>query len=234
MDGHRLFPAWLLAAVSIAGPAPDAASQNSTATVAADFSGDWAQRWEEVRLAASANRFAVHDEDGTAALRASSDNSASALWHAVDVTPRTGDRVVWRWKVEKPLSGNEYERQKRGDDYAARLFVIFDGEPFSRQARAVCYVWASRQPVGAVYPNPYFSNVTTVVLRSGTEQVGQWLREERDFVEDYRNAFGEGPETVTAVAVMVDTDDTRSRAVVWFDTVELRTGSAAPASERGH
>lgn len=200
-------------------------------TIAADFNGAWAERWEEVRLAAKANRFAVSEQDSTKALRATSDDAASALWHPVDIAPRTGDRVTWRWKVERPLVGNEFERQKRGDDYAARLFVIFDAEPFSRQARAVCYVWASQQPVGAVYPNPYFSNVTTVVLRSGPEQIGEWVHEERDFVEDYRNAFGEGPEKVTAVAVMVDTDDTDSRAVAWFDTVELRTRSAIPAHE---
>ncbi|MGD8868729.1 MAG: DUF3047 domain-containing protein [Gemmatimonadales bacterium] len=236
MDAPHHLALPLLAILAIGRPGPEVAAQHRDVTIVADFSERWSERWEEVRLASRTNDFAVGVEDGIEALRASSDGSASALWHPVDISPRHGERVTWRWKVETPLPGNEREREKRGDDYAARLFVIFDAEPFSRQARAVCYVWASHEPEGSVYPNPYFANVTTIVVQSGADHVGEWVREERDFVSDYRDAFGEDPETVTAVAVMVDTDDTASRAVAWFDAIEMRipdAGYSATARDPG-
>lgn len=117
--------------------------------------------------------------------------------------------------------GNRREREKPGDDYAARFFVIFDGEPFSRSARAICYVWAASEPVVSRYRNPYFSNVVTIVLRSGDELTGEWVREERDFMADYREAFGELPSSVTAVAVMADTDDTGGHATSWFTDIRF-------------
>ncbi len=129
--------------------------------------------------------------------------------------------MAWRWRLEATLTGNRSEREKRGDDFAARFFVIFDGQPFSRSARAICYVWAASEPVGSRYRNPYFSNVLTIVLRSGDELAGEWVSEERDFMADYREAFGELPSSVTAVAVMADTDDTGRRATSWFADIRL-------------
>jgi hypothetical protein len=223
MDRHRHLSALLLATTFLGCPGPDAVAQDRAFTIHADFSEGWAQRWEHVHLAASSNHFSVVEEAGASVLKAVSERSASALWHPINIAPGAGDRVSWSWKVERPLARNEREREKRGDDYAARLFVIFNAEPFSRQARAVCYVWSSTEPTSSVYRNPYFSNVTTIVVQSGTERIGQWVREERDFVKDYRAAFGEEPVTVTAVAVMVDTDNTRDSALSWFDFIEIET-----------
>ena len=233
MNSHSLL-ASLLAAALIGSPSSDAAAQDRLMTIAADFSEGWAQRWEEVRLAPRANRFSVVDEAGASVLKAVSENSASALWHSIDTQPRDGDRISWRWKVDRPLLENEHEREKRGDDYAARLFVIFNAAPFSRRARAVCYVWSSTEPTSSVYRNPYFPNVTTVVVQSGAGRIGQWVREERDFLKDYRDAFGEDPVTVTAVAVMVDTDNTSGNALSWFDSIEVQTHTrdAAAGSNR--
>lgn len=56
------------------------------------------------------------------------------------------------------------------------------------------------------------------------------MREERDFMRDYRDAIGEDPVAVTAVAVMVDTDNTRSSALSWFDSIELQKHAADAAA----
>ncbi len=179
------------------------------------------ERWVETRLDARLNRFNVVEDEGRRVLQVESDNSASALWHPFDLEPSAGRRVAWLWRLEATLTGNRREREKRGDDYAARFFVIFDGEPFSRSARAICYVWPASESVGSRYRNPYFPNVLTIVLRSGDELAGEWVREERDFMADYREAFQESPRSVTAVAVMADTDDTGGRATSWFGDISL-------------
>jgi hypothetical protein len=189
--------------------------------VEAGFDDGWEDRWAEVKLAGRANRFSAVEEGGTRVLRAESDGAASALWYGLGVGLEDVRVAAWRWKVESSLVENRREREKRGDDYAARFFVIFDGDPFSRSARAICYVWAGSEPEGSEYRNPFFSSVATVVLRSGDERAGEWVREERDFIADYVAAFGRSPDSISAVAVMVDTDNTGSQTAAWFGEIEL-------------
>ena len=99
--------------------------------------------------------------------------------------------------------------------------------PLAGEGRVLCYVWASREPAGSVYPNPYRADVMTIVLRSGAAAAGRWQNEVRDLAADYVGAFGQRPERVTGVAVVVDTDDTGATAVAWFDdlVLELRPRS---------
>ena len=101
------------------------------------------------------------------------------------------------------------------------LRSVFGPELFSLRTQALCYVWAAEQPVGEVYSNPYADNVATIVLESGDERSGRWIREDRDFVRDFRQVFGRSPEMVTAVALIVDTDNTRARATAWFDDLQV-------------
>ncbi len=206
----------------------DLYSQKPRRVESAGFGDDWSERWQEAQLASRSNRFTVVEDDGGPVLRAESERSASALWYRLEIPPADGSAVSWRWKVEAIPSSDSDEREKRGDDYAARFFVIFDAEPFSREARAVCYVWAASEPVGSTYRNPYFSDVVTVVLQSGDARAGEWVLEERDFVSDYREAFGESPESVSAVAVMVDTDNTRTAATAWFGDIRVWMGGTQP------
>lgn len=177
--------------------------------------------WSEKRLAAKPTRFILVEDDGQNALMAISRNSASALWTPLEKEIDEGVELSWRWKVTRGLSGALEERAKRGDDYPARVLVAFDPDPFDKDARALCYVWAREQPIGAIYRNPYSSNVATIVLRSGRRGLREWIPESRNVVADYRRAFGEIPNKIYAVAVMVDTDDTSSRATAWFSDMAL-------------
>lgn len=180
--------------------------------------------WEEAKLARRSNRYSLSEVEEGFALHMRSLNAASAVWHPVDLPVDSGSVASWHWKIREPVGGERSERVKEGDDFAARLFVIFDGEPFTRGARAICYVWAATEPRGAKFRNPHFEAVETVVLRSGGTLAGEWVEERRNFLEDYREAFGESPRTVSAVAVMVDTDNTRSAAEAWFGDILIRRG----------
>ena len=100
--------------------------------------------------------------------------------------------------------------------------MAFGAEPFDGDARVLCYVWAASEPVGAVFANPYRSNVRTIVLQSGSAGVGAWATESRDLAADYRLAFREAPRRVTAIALVQDTDDTGTAATAWWDDITLR------------
>ena len=213
-------------------------AQETAETIHLDFEGGEVADWVDIKLADRATRFTVTSKSNESVLRADSEDAAAALWYGLDLSPRADHVVSWRWKVVRALNGNAHEREKKGDDYAARFFVIFDDQPFSPKARAICYVWAASEPVGAIYPNPYFSSVTTIVLQSGGANAGDWVIEERDFVTDYLRAFGQAPRVITAVAVMVDTDNTKRNATAWFD--EIRVGlhpadspNSGPSNSKG-
>jgi Protein of unknown function (DUF3047) len=210
---------------------PPAAAAQSPPVFREDFRAAWKDRWKEQALGRRRTRYAVEQEDGRPVLRATSDQSASALWHRLGVPTGATGRISWRWKVRASLAPNEHEREKRGDDYAARLFVVFDSDRFTSHTRAVCYVWAAHEGVGAVYQSPYASGIATIVVESGDEQAHEWVAEERDFVADYRNAFGLTPQTITAVAIMVDTDNTGLSATTWFAGIELVSSGAPPRRE---
>lgn len=93
--------------------------------------------------------------------------------------------------------------------------------------------WAASETVGSLFSNPYSVKVATIVIESGDEQAGKWVGEERDFVEDYRRAFGQAPQMIAAVAIVVDTDDTDSEATAWFDDVVIEVENSGFAARTG-
>lgn len=218
---------WMVPLRVALGRAPLPAAVESSQVFREDFGVGWKDRWMETVLSRRRTRYEVVEDAGKPVLRATSNQSASVFWHRLALRPGMKGQVSWHWKVQASLSQNEHERERRGDDYAARLFVVFDSDRFGPHTQALCYVWAAREAVGAVYRSPYASGVATIVVESGDLRAKEWVAEERDFVADYRNVFGMSPKTVTAVAIMVDTDDTDLSATTWFASIELAS-SASP------
>jgi hypothetical protein len=182
--------------------------------------------WEQVRLDRRQTSYTTAAAGGDQVLVATSENSAAAFVRELETPVPARATMRWRWRVTASLTENERERERRGDDYAARVFVTFGGEPFDRSTRALSYVWAGREQIGARYRNPVAKNVATIVLQSGDGAAGRWVREQRDLVRDYREAFGEDPPEITGIAVLVDTDDTSSSAISWFDDFVLEVQPA--------
>lgn len=208
-------------------PAPD--RDRPTLRLLGDSSEEWSRHWERRSFRKTTpTRYSLVEDEATLALRGDSRAAASIVWRKVDLDGSPADRLSWRWKVEGSLEENGAERTASGDDYTARVFVFFGEKLLGRGTRALCYVWAGREPVGSTYPNPSVDGVVTVVLRSGDSRAGEWVGESRDVAEDYRRAFGDGPAKLAGVAFMVDTDDTGSTATAWLDRLVLDRG-APPA-----
>ncbi|MCH7825300.1 MAG: DUF3047 domain-containing protein [Acidobacteria bacterium] len=205
----------LVVAVALAG------SQQVPVGVLGGFEPGWRDVWELQQLGGAETFYRVVEEAGDRVLRADADASATAFLRRVEL-PRVATRISWRWKVAASLSGNTEERQRAGDDYAARLFVIFGEGELSADTRALCYVWAGAGAVGSSYRSPVVDSVMTMVLQSGDELAGAWVEQSRDFAADYRRAFGREPGRVGAIALLVDTDDTGRRATAWYDDIIVR------------
>ncbi len=173
------------------------------------------------------------------ALHALADKSASGLIarkiSSVSETPI----LRWRWKIAKTLARGD-ERKKSGDDYAARVYVVFQYEPsrvglmtrlkygLIKKLRGeyplyagISYIWANKLAQGESLPSPYTRRVMMVAARSGDAGAGEWRSEERDILEDYQRLFGKEPPPYAGIAIMTDADDTQDTAEAWYADMSL-------------
>ena len=174
----------------------------------------------------------VHVDD-LDAVRAQSDCAASALYlpaEHIDLTQTP--RLHWRWKIERGLQIAD-ERAKTGDDFAARVYVVFRFDPahaslWERVQHAlgtriygdvipgntINYVWSSHQPKGARWTSPYTASSNLVSLGEGP--LPQWTEEVVDLAADYTAFFDHELPPLLAVAVMTDSDNTCQRATAYY------------------
>jgi hypothetical protein len=183
-----------------------------------DYEQGLSKNWKEKSFKGS-TRYEVVQEDRQRCIRATSDASASALYYEIDFDPREYPLLTWRWKVNNTLVKGD-ELKKEGDDYAARVYVVFPSALFWR-TKAINYIWANKLAAGQAVPNPFTSNACMIAVQSGPTLLGQWLEEKRNLIEDYRKCFGEDPPKAGAVAIMTDTDNTGEKAVAWYGPIRL-------------
>jgi hypothetical protein len=194
------------------------------------FTAGWRDRWAEKRLFSTPTQYDVTQDEGQSVLHASSRASNSGLVRRVSIEAPATARLTWRWKIDQALTENRQERSRAGDDFAARVIVIFEESIVPFKTRSLNYVWAAHEPAQALYGSPYSKNVGMCVLRSGNLAAGKWIAESRDLVADYRAYFGEDPPRISGVAVLVDTDNTGLKADAWFAglTIESPVAPAMP------
>ena len=125
------------------------------------------------------------------------------------VDPKETPILEWKWKVMKlPTGGNAC--QQSTDDEAAQVYVAWLRTPEAVRSRIIGYVWDSTAPAGTICKSEKTSTVTYIVLRSGSGELGKWITERRNVVEDFRKIYGEAPDKPNALSLGIDSDDTHS------------------------
>ena len=226
----------LLPAISLAGEALEVGTFSK-----ADINAALPQGWQPLNLGGAKHHtdYTLVDDEGIIVMRAISENAASALVYPLRIDLEQYPIVQWRWKVDNILTRGNALR-KDGDDYPARLYVLFDVDTLSLSwferlklesyhllygtyppLAALNYLWANKQPIGSLLPNIYSARVQMFVVRSGEAQLGEWVMQERNLYEDYLRAFGEVPPPVTGIAIMTDTDNTAERATAYYGDIRL-------------
>jgi len=195
--------------------------QDSNMKLLGDFKEGWEENWIERKFAGPSASFKVVEEDADSVLQVTTNRSGSALWHSLNIKPPERAKISWRWKIEDTLPDDTPERKKIGDDYVARVYLVFEPHLVNWRTRAICYVWAAKEPPGTIYRSPYTKSVGIIVVQSGKENRGKWILENRNITKDYLKVFGKLPELLTAVAIMVDTDNTNKSALTYFDDIIL-------------
>jgi hypothetical protein len=91
------------------------------------------------------------------------------------------------------------------------------------RSRLIGYVWEPRAPSDAIFTSKKTGTITYIVLRSGAEGVGAWVEERRDVAADYRKIYGSEAPDPPALALSIDTNDTRARAESLFGPIAFQS-----------
>ena len=184
------------------------------------FSTEGLAGWEP-KIFKGRTEYLLQKENGRTVVKAVSHAAASGMVRKIHFEPSTYRYLRWSWKIAHTIKGGD-EKSKAGDDYAARLYVIFPGR-FFWQMKAINYIWANTLPTGEYVPNPFASDAKMLAVESGNGKAGQWVSEERDLLADYRLMFGTDPPAADAIAIMTDTDNTGGNAEAWYGEISLST-----------
>ena len=196
-----------------------AASAVAATMVVGDFSHGDLSGWEDKKFSGQTIYTLVEDQ-GHRVLKAESKESASGLFKKVKVDPRAYPMLRWSWKVDHIIEKGQ-AGTRAGDDYAARIYVLFPGT-FFWQTKSINYIWANKLPRGQSVPNAFApDNVIMVAVESGPEKVGLWVEEERNIYNDYKRLFGKDPPRIGAVAIMTDSDNTKEAATAFYGDISL-------------
>jgi hypothetical protein len=184
------------------------------------FSAEGVTGWEK-KIFKGETEYSLIQDNGVMVVQAASQGTASGLIKKISFDPQKYRYLRWSWRINQTIPGGD-ETTKAGDDYAARIYVVFSGT-FFWQTRAINYIWANHLEKGKFIANAYSANAMMVAVESGPEKSGQWLNEKRDIYADYKMLFGSEPGEASAVAIMTDTDDTGGSAIAWYGDITLST-----------
>jgi hypothetical protein len=126
------------------------------------------------------------------------------------------------------------------DDAPLRILVAFDGNksklPLKEKMNfemanlisgqempyaTLMYIWSGKSPVDSVITNAHTSRIKMIVVDSGWDNLGQWHKHQRDLSADYKRAYGETPGDVIGIALLTDTDNTKSETRAFYGDIEL-------------
>lgn len=169
--------------------------------------------WKGQNWGSPAYDMTIVEDGGRRALHLRSRDEGSTISRDIKgkVNLRETPVLEWRWKVVTLPRGGD-SRHKETDDQAAQIYVSWPRFPEMVRSRIIGYVWDTTAPVGTVVKSQKTGTITYIVVRSGAAELGRWLTERRDVVEDFRKIYGEAPDEPAAVSMGVDSNDTHSTA----------------------
>lgn len=183
--------------------------------------------------------FESTERQGRPSLAVKADGSVSILRQRFAPSLVEFGHLAFSWKVDALPEGANL-RESEHADAAVRILLAFDGDRskwsprnhrLSEMSRlltgeelpyaTLAYVWSNQGEPGSVIVNPRTDRIRKLVVESGAGQIGHWRDYRRDVRADFIKAFGEEPGPLVAVALMTDTDNTRSRLRAWYGPLTL-------------
>jgi hypothetical protein len=164
---------------------------------------------------------------GKGIIRAESLGSSASLFKEVGEKEKNFSVLSWKWKISNVVR-SAIETRKDLFDAAARVMIVFGreggfrgfgGEPSGFKIE---YIWANRLQRGHIFDHPGEKYCKVFVVESGEGKAGQWVYEERNIRKDYKAAYGEEPESVLAIGIQTDTDQSNEKVTAYYSDPMLK------------
>ena len=151
-------------------------------------------------------------------IKAEAEGKGSGLGKEVKIDLSKTPFINITWKVEKDLSGIN-EKTKKGHDYAARVFVIKKTGTTMLSNRAINYVFSSNQNVDENWRSPYTKKSVDYVLSTTKENLDTWITVKANVKEHFKKFHDLDVVDLTGVAIMMDTDNSKLKAISYFQNI---------------
>ncbi len=208
----------LVCYLTVAAQAVYADESNIEKVVIGHFSSGSFSGWQEKEFKGQ-TRYQIVNIDGQEVLKAESKDAASGLFYDQRIDLRKTPFINWRWRIANSM-GNINEKEKSGDDFAARIYAVKSGGLVFWNSKAVNYVWSSGTEKGKNWPNPFAGDhVMMTAVRSSADNIGTWYVEKRNLREDFKRLFEEDIEFIDALAIMTDTDNSHGQATAYYGDI---------------
>jgi Protein of unknown function (DUF3047) len=162
--------------------------------------------------------FTIVEDAGRRAIELRSVDEHSTIAREVSVDLGVTPMLEWSWRVLTQPAGADL-RTWAGSDASGHIFVVWPRFPALLRTRLIGYVWDPALPVGSAVVSAKTRLVNFVVARSGGRGLGDWSTERHDVVADYRRIYGDAPPRPGAIALSIDTNDTRAPAAARFGRI---------------
>jgi len=178
--------------------------------------------------------------DDNSSLQIKSSNAASGILWNSKFKPHESPILEWRWKVDIIVE-NADGREKSGDDYAVRIFVLFANDSnevsfwdeikntafevafgYEPPHSGIIFVWASVEQDERFFPSPYGKDLMIWNIRQGKKEINKWVEEKINILECYQQAFKKMPPKIASLAIMGDSDNTGENSLAYIDFIEIR------------
>ena len=185
------------------------------------------KKWQE-KFFKNRTIYKVIEDEEKPFLSASSTGGSSGLYLKVNFPPAQDLFLSWKWRAKKfPTKTNPQKlSNRREDDFAARVYVIFPGTNFLN-SEVIEYLWDEKLPPGTFASSPFSGRVKLFVIRSGRPEGDPWQEEARNIYEDYRLLFQKEPHrAIGGIAIMSDSDNTGSQSAADYKEIAFKTKTA--------
>jgi len=129
--------------------------------------------------------------------------------------------LEWEWNIVQLPTGGDV-RVKEKDDQAGSVCIVVN--PGLTGWFSLCYLFENDGPKDTPITSAKNENARYLILRTAKagDKTGQWMKEKRNVLEDYKRVFGKAPEHDAIFAVMIDSDNTKSTAEARYRNIILR------------
>jgi hypothetical protein len=197
-------------------------------------------KWESVKIPGKlATEYSLVRLNNRNKLKANAQASASMLRQDLHIEPERLNALSFSWQIQELIADADMS-QRETEDSPVRLVLAFDGDRSQFSAKnamlselshavsgkpmpyaTLMYVWCNKRPVNSVIHNPRTDRIRKIVIESGPQRVNQLISYQRNIKADFEKAFGEAPGALIGIAIMTDTDNTRSHAQAWYGPISL-------------